>query len=339
MPASDDVEIRPYRKGDGPGVVALFNEVFAAENPGHRERTLAEWRWEFVDNPAGTQVVLGIEPGGRVVAQYACLPSRVWLDGRTAVCGEGIDSVVHPEYRRGLKREGLFLRVARYYFEHYGIPEKNAFGYGFPNEKAFRLGTRMLAYVPVFAPLPTLGRNLFALPDDAAVTAGATTTGEIVEIQRFDSRADELWLRLRSSFPMAIERTAAYLNWRYSDAPFPTRAFGLFERDTLRGFCVTRPDWTGPPILALTELLAAPDDEGAIARLLAHAVRLARETEQARVETWIPPTSPLHGIVTRHGFTEEPSPFNLCIKIYDPTLEIEWVKRNWYFSIGDSDSF
>jgi hypothetical protein len=197
----------------------------------------------------------------------------------------------------------------------------------------------MLAYVPVFAPLPTLGRNLFAFPNDDAVAAGATTAGEIVEIQRFDSRADELWLRLRPSFPMAIERTAAYLNWRYSDAPFPTRAFGLVADGALRGFCVTRPDWTGPPILALTELMAAPDDEGAVARLLAHAVRLARENGQARVETWIPPTSRLHELAIAHGFTPEPSPFNLCIKIYDPRLEIGWVKRNWYYTIGDSDSF
>ena len=40
-----------------------------------------------------------------------------------------------------------------------------------------------------------------------------------------------------------------------------------------------------------------------------------------------------------HGFVAEDSPFNLCIKIYDPSLDPDWVRENWYFSIGDTDVF
>ena len=140
--SSEQIEIRPYRSGDEEGVLELFNEVFGEDDSGYRDRGLAHWKWEFVDNPAGTQVVLGFEPSGKVIAQYACLPARVNLEGRDVCCGQGVDSVVRKDYRRGLKREGAFLKVARYYFEHYGISAVNAFGYGFPNKKAYRIGVK-----------------------------------------------------------------------------------------------------------------------------------------------------------------------------------------------------
>lgn len=339
MSAMSDLTIRPFRSGDEPAVLALFNEVFAEDDPGFHPRSLAAWRWEFVDNPAGTQVVLGIEPSGRVVAQYACLPARANLRGEDVCCGQGIDSVVHRDYRRGLKREGAFLKVANYYFEHYGIPSVNAFGYGLPNSKAFRVGVRMLQYVPVAAPLRTVARNLFDTADDSAVGLGAAT-GTIVELPRCGPEVDALWRRVEPGHPMAIRRTPAYLNWRYADCPLAKyRIFAMRERDDLRALWVTRADWMGPPILAVCELVSAAGDDAALAAMLKHTVELARATGQQRVETWIPQHSPRFERAMAQGFFAEDSPFNLCLKIYRPDLDPDWARANWWYSIGDSDVF
>lgn len=344
--SSEDIEVRPYREGDEESVLELFNAVFAEGDPNYRDRSVDHWRWEFLRNPAGNQVVLGIEPPssehprGRAIAQYACLPAVVNLRGERVMCGQGIDSVVHPDYRRGLKREGAFLKVAKYYFEHYGIPSVNAFGYGLPNQKAYRVGVRMLNYVPIAAPLPTIARNLFDKSDDSEIGHDAAP-GRVVEVSRFDGSADALWNRIEAGFPMAIVRDARYLNWRYADCPSVRyRSFAIVNDDgSWRAAFVVRENWTGPPILALCELICAHDDFAALARILTESVAFARRSGQQRVETWIPDSHPFFTAALGRGFLTENSPFNLCIKIYRPEITPEWAKANWWYTIGDSDVF
>lgn len=336
-----EITVRPYRPGDEEGILRLFNEVFAEDDPGHLLRTRAHWEWEFLKNPAGTQVVLGVEPKGRIVAQYACLPAIVHLDGRHACCGQGIDSVVHQDYRKGLKREGAFLKTARYYFEHYGVPEVNAFGYGFPNKKAYRIGVRMLGYVPIASPVKTLARNLINFRNDEVVGRGRATEGTVVPIPRFDERADRLWEALEPKHKLAIVRDARYLNWRYTDCPSVEHAsFGLDDgAGGFRALWTLRRNWMGPPILAVCELLCDPKDSAAVGRALEHLCHYAREHGQQRVEVWIPPTTPVYDAILSRGFEAEDSPFNLCIKIYDPQLDAAWARAHWYYTIGDSDVF
>lgn len=339
---SEQLVIRPYRDGDAPRILALFNEVFAEGDPNFHERTLAEWEWEFVHNPAGEQIVVAEEPDtGRIVAQYACLPAWAHLCGRRVWIGQGIDSVVHKDYRRGLKREGAFLRTAKYYFDHIGIPEKNAWGYGFPNSKAFGIGVKLLKYVPIAAPVPTLFRNLFQCANDDEVGTRASSELRVVEVARFGPEADAFWARLEPLHPMAIRRDAAYLNWRHVDNPL-TKSVALELVDAtgaLRGLCVLRPDWTGPPILALSEWLVEPTDDAATSTLLRHVTQWARSHGQQRIEVWVPPSHPQFEAIQREGFCVESSPFNLCIKMYLPELTEDWVRSHWYWTIGDSDVF
>ena len=335
--------IRSYQPGDEAGILQLLNEVFAEDNPGYAPRTMEQWRWEYEQNPCGNEIVVAEEDGGRIIGHYACLPVRAKLGDRIVQCGQGVDSMVGREYRAGLKGEGLFLKTARYYFEKHGLPEQNAFGYGFPNNKAVRVGIRMLAYQPVFAPVRTLGRNLFEHSDDVDIVprAGGATKGEIVALDRLDQHADRLWERLAGDVAMGTVRDARYLNWRYMDCPCaPYLAFGLVDGSAeLRGLYVGRENWTGPPIFALAELLVGEDDPETTLRLLAHAVAEARARHQQRVEFWCRPGSRLFRCASAHGFKAEDSPFNLCIKPYQEGLELEWVKDNWHFSIGDADVF
>lgn len=341
MPTSREIEVRTYQPGDEHGILDLFNEVFGADSPQAPKRTLEHWRWEFERNPAGMQIVVGVEPGGRIVAHYACLPAFVRLRGEVRVCGQGVDSVVHPDYRRGLKREGAFLKVARRYFEIYGRPEVNAFGYGFPNRKAFRIGVRMLGYTPVASPVRTVARNLINFRDDREVSAGADPTGDVVRVSAFDERVDRLWRRVEERFPMAIVRDRRYLQWRYLDCPSVRYEVFALTRPggEWRAFWVLRRDWMGPPILAVCELFGDPSDTGALARALDQICSHAREHAQLRVETWVPPTHPYFDALLERGFTAEDSPFHLCIRIYEPSLTPSWARAHWYYTIGDSDVF
>lgn len=333
--------IREYQPGDEHGILALLNEVFAEENSDYQPRTLAEWRWEYEQNPAGREVIVATEASGRVVAHYACLPARAVMAGESVHCGQGVDSMVAAEYRRGLKSEGLFLRTARRYFDLYGVPEHNAYGYGFPNAKALRVGIRMLAYQPVHAPVLTLGYNLFEHPAPSRAEGEAGEDGSILALESMDEQVDRLWERTAKDIRLGIVRDRSYLTWRYLDCPRADyKAFGLTDgAGGLRGLMVTRANWTGPPILALCELLVPDSDQVAVQALVQHAVAAARRTGQQRVEVWCRPGSPQSETVQRCGFKTEHSPFSLCIKPYRDDLDADWARQHWYFSIGDADVF
>ena len=140
-----DYEIREYRSGDERTLLETFNLVFGRKDPAFRDRTLDEWRWGFLDNPAGWRIYVALA-NGRVVAQFAGTPMRVVVDGTDRTFVHCVDSMSHPDHRKGLKRPGLFVNVANAYFDAYGGEERDWVHFGLPIEEAARIGDRFLEY-------------------------------------------------------------------------------------------------------------------------------------------------------------------------------------------------
>ncbi len=118
-----DVELREYRPGDETAILATFNLVFREVcGDSYVDRTLERWRWEFADNPQGMRVMLAVTSDGLVAGQYAGVPMRVWSaqHGRELSFFHAVDSMVHPDYRKGLRKKSLFIEVAERYFETWG---------------------------------------------------------------------------------------------------------------------------------------------------------------------------------------------------------------------------
>ena len=332
-------EVRPYISGDEERILRTFNAVFAEDNPDYIPRTLKQWQWEFRDNPAGNQIMLAVDPEGEVVCQYCCLPFFVNLRGEKGVAGLGVDSFVRPDFRQGLKREGIFLRTARRYFKTLAVPPTTDFGYGFPNDKAYRVGVKMLKYHEIRKPQATLFRNLWQHEDDREVGGAVRGGSAIEEVDVFDARFDELWEALRPQYPMATWRDTEYLSWRYRGCYWiPYRIFTAVDSSgALKGFAVVRPDWQGHPMLAVPELFTHPDDDGTLADLLRYVVGFARRENQMRIEFWFAETSKAHGMARRMGFEAEGSPFNLVGRFYRDDLDLEFARQSWYYTLGDMD--
>jgi hypothetical protein len=334
--------VRPWRPGDETSLLALFNSVFGEGDPNFTPRTLAQWEWLYRRNPAGTQIVVGVEADGTVISHYACLPARAQVDGEIVVAGQGVDSMVRADYRRGLKREGAFLATARGYFDHFGRWPTCAFGYGFPNRAAYPIGVRLIGYLPVFRPLATLYRNFFEAGDDDAVGREFAGAADVVEVDRFGAVADELWRRVAPAYPFALVRDGAYLDWRYADCGWlGYRRFVVREKQggAVRALFVTRANWQRLPIQAVVDWLGEPGDAAALALALRTATRLARTGNQARVEAWFPEASPQFAHALANGFKSEPCQYALCVMLYREQPTLEWIKPRWYFTMGDSDVF
>jgi GNAT superfamily N-acetyltransferase/predicted GNAT family N-acyltransferase len=60
-------------------------------------------------------------------------------------------------------------------------------------------------------------------------------------VTRFDEQADALWTVVRSRYTFAVERSSAYLNWKYFDQPHMShQCFYLREHGSVNGILVLR---------------------------------------------------------------------------------------------------
>ena len=39
------------------------------------------------------------------------------------------------------------------------------------------------------------------------------------------------------------------------------------------------------------------------------------------------------------GFADRETSFNLIIRLFDPSLTVEWTTQNWFYTMGDADFY
>ena len=105
-----ELEIRKYRPGDEGAILDTFNLVFREVcGAGYVDRTMAQWQWQYRDNPQGNRIWLAVAADGTVAAQYAGVPLLVDTPWGAKTFVHCVDSMTHPDWRQGLKRKGLFV--------------------------------------------------------------------------------------------------------------------------------------------------------------------------------------------------------------------------------------
>lgn len=114
-------------------VRSLFTHVFAAE------MSPALWHWKY---GSGRGLAMGTRSAdGHLLAHYGGT-ARTLLVAGVPVCGVQVGDVMVAQEARGiLSRRGPFAMAARGFVErHIGVPDGFACGFGFPNDRAARLG-------------------------------------------------------------------------------------------------------------------------------------------------------------------------------------------------------
>jgi len=331
-------EIRPYEPGDRDGILATFNRVFA-EDAGRPPRTVEEWEWTYAANPAGRRVWVAVD-GDVVAAHYAALPARVRLDGEEALFGQIIDSMVHPDYRRGLKRPGLFVTVAQRMLEATCAPDKMVVTYGWPTPEAWRVGKAWLDYEMV--------RREASLTRSPGAGPRETPAG-VVELADAGTEVDALYERCAAAWGASTIRDAAWLRWRVLERPGrPYRVFAVprapgipgtpgAERG-LAGYAVYRTgDWPVPGSAVLCDWLVPEDERGAGDLLLEACLARARVDGASTVVAGFPGWSAWFLRFQERGFFVGPSEYLMSGRNTHPRYDMFWLRDHWWYQALDLD--
>ncbi len=334
---SPPLTLRALQPGDEQAVRSTFAQAFG------EERSSARWRWAFRDNPAGTRAFLALDADS-VVAQFAALPARTLVLGEEQSCAQVVDSMLHPDWRRGLTRRGPFVRTAEAFFDAHGArpdhPRGERVYYGWPIDANRRLGERLLGY-------ERAGRQLVLVAGLGGLDSGLLTDElRLHRIERFDHQARWLFERCAAEWALATVRDATYLDWRYVARPdVGYRRLGVFDREgLLRGLAVTRLAGGEHRALGAGEGLAlvcewlVPVAEEDVGRFLLDA--LARDAVSAGAHAlalFLPGWSPWFTRFQASGFRARATPWDLVVRSFDRRIDAELLRAGFWLQLGDSD--
>jgi len=325
-------QIRAYRSGDEHGILETFNRIFARVDPTFRPRTLAEWRWQYERNPSGRRIFLAVADDGRVLAQYAGIPQRVLLDGEPTFFSQSVDSMADPEFRR-LAREPLFVQVGRAFDERFGGvgPEQDTLMWGLPVPAAFRIGKKQLKY--------ELVRQQHKLSAPLARLAPRATPLEAEELRAFPDDTDALSARAAHERRGMAVRDRAQMRWRYEENPHHRYRLAAVRRaGELVGVAVFRKgsfDLVEDGLLV--DWLAPAGDEDVCAALFAWVCAAARAEGCERLTALVPDTAREWLAFQRSGFRVLATRYFLVAWSFSARHDLPWMRRHWYYTLGDTD--
>jgi hypothetical protein len=330
--------IRGYEPGDETRILELFARAF------HQSRGLPHWRWKYRECPYGELAIsLAVDGEGRAMAHYAGYPVpffRASGDPQATMIAYQIgDTMTRPEARGiGRRSTSLLARTAGHFYARF-CAGRVAFNYGFNVGGIQRFSVRQLRADRVES-VPFRVRELPApwrAPGLWRRVAGGFTVGAVEAV---DPGWDAFFARVAPAYGFLVRRDARYLGWRYLARPdVPYLVLAARRRRALIGWSVfARRD----EALVWGDALVDPAHADAAGLLLAAAAAHPMARGARRVQGWFSSrpawfASLLDGL----GFRTEPEPQDLglmCVP-WQAADAGAWMRRELYYTYGDSDLF
>lgn len=365
------IRVRVLGADDRPAQARLYDRCFA-KSDGAR---VVPWRYDA--NPHGAAVTLGAQtPEGELVAGYACSPRVVLHHGRELLepggeadgprvgqrVGQTGDVMTDPD----LRRTGIFSRLDREAMARtaeLGWPVV----FGLPNQASAHIFVDQLGWRSVGHIRPWT----FVLHADAASRAerlragrlaaaavpwaylsGARRRGKlrerafdavsVVPLPRFDSEVDALARSVAEAWPWMVRRDAAYLNWRFVDAPSGRFvAQGAYEAGgELVGYCVVQLPAAGESVGHVVDVLGADEvaQAGALEAALGHLHKAGASLARAHAIAGSAWERTLRAAGFRPPKRRDQKPVIAHLNHPDhPLARAALAPERWFFTDGDRD--
>jgi hypothetical protein len=341
-------EIDRYRPEDRRGVEQLYRRTF-----GIHAADAIRLRWDWTRrNPANPDLqppFLVVREGPTVIATSALTPVRVSIRGLDADGAWSSDPLVIGERQR----QGLGEALLRAWDRQFGV------ALGASQSEGTRFLLEKIRWPkPVTLPclVKPLSRRALRRPTwpmavnrlVSAVTlpfvrivARARPLREQVEVvRRFDRGMDRLWERVAPRLDLAVRRDAAYLNWKFIEAPHVRYSVALLRREEEpHGYAVYR-HLREPQgrVTQIVDLLADPADERGLKTLLRWVDREARAEDSDKIRCYVQHAR-FRRVLRRSGYFVVKSNVLLSAKVNAVQVPPDFYEDcdGWHFTIGDGD--
>ena len=329
-----------------------------------RKENFPEWEakkydWYYRDNPYGP-ALCWVARGGTddsVVGSTAVFPRRVSVGDNSLIGGITGDFGVSKKHR--VLGPAVMLQKA-------GIAAYNEksidFLYGYPNKGA-ELIQKRVGYKIIGHPVRLVRMLASRKYIDGKIKSGimSSITSSVVDVglkvfsrenlyrrdkdlqvddsDSFDNRFNDLWSKASNQYPVLGERTADFLNWRFSKCPFRDYKVFILSRKSsnqILGYIVY---YISGGRLYITDFLTENDDS-VISIILPEFLRFNKSRKLEAISFFYFGNDKITQCFKRFGFFERLD--STCIAVYAPDdMEYSSIlneRGNWYFTEADNDT-
>jgi hypothetical protein len=349
---ADDVDlisasglVRRYRPGDEVALVEMSRSIFPEL---YASRSLADWRWCFLQPPEGPADIRLVESEGRVVGSIAAVPVAAWIWGRRRRLALGCDLMIRPGFRG---RDRFRQLVSAFLDSEHGFDAN----FGVVNARSGRVmgryaGTVTLGQVETWIRFRSRGVKL-GPPFQSIATAAERLYGAAISRPRPRATVEDLALpcpevdelaRDSADFAPCIRvRDSGYLRWHWLEQPGGRwRVRGVRDADGgLRGLAVSgwQPNGSPDRRLGVIADLLARDEEATRALLLDAWSALASAGCHSVTCIYTDPRPWSRRAMFRSGFRPIGGPLVACGPL-SPAVGGEIGRmESWYLTYGDTD--
>lgn len=233
------LSIGPLRADEALAFCALFQRVFGVHLP-------AETRhWKYAEGPRlGSVSMVARDAQGALRGHVGALVFPGLSAGRSLPMAQVCDVMVDPEARGGVDHGGVYGRLMAELRRELAQVYPGAFAYGFAGIRPYKLGARMGLYravqpcrMGVLEFQPAARKSHFE-----RLRLGGPWAWSARPVSWSHPALGRLWQRLgpASSGPR-VQRTPAYLQWRYAAHPHHTYQAWVLQRwGNAQGWLATR---------------------------------------------------------------------------------------------------
>ncbi len=317
----------------------MFNEVF------HENRSLEHWYWKYRDHPWGPGAISLTESEKKqLAAHYGGYPvlvsnfsgSPLPESFRTYHLG---DKMSRPEFRgAGFRKKSPLARAFKHFQENHAqdIP----FGYGFGTGHSLRLGRLLFDYMDVEG-IPFRGLDSSAPHHISKRKPSALLYGIRVEqLSSAGSEFDDFFYRIGPDYSCLTTRSSAYLNWRYLFHPDKHYTLLILKkRSRLAGWSVFH---RAGPDIEWVDGLFDPRFHDWVPYLLNCLQTFDEFKEAKRIICWFPSRPKWwDSVLDKMGFCRlpEPSKLHLTGPVFNYPGSENFLRANFYYTMGDSDLY
>lgn len=262
-------------KQDRDALLSLFLSAF-----GHpMNASLWAWKYDWQDEFG----VLACTDDG-IIAYYGGLPRLFWLQKKKINAVQICDVMVAPQTRGLLTKNGAFVQTAKTFLTaKTGKDKTYRFAFGFPSDRASRLGQKTGLYARIDTILEASWRA--STPQKKLFWLKSRSLSE-----NDNKTINQLWHTVQKSLQSFLvpQKDAQFFDWRYLKHPTHTYIAKLVSwkwSNKIVGIVILR-DHGPEQGVELIDLLGLPDNLGQLLRV---AQRYAGQINRSRIFGWLTP--------------------------------------------------
>lgn len=339
------------------GIKDLFQVVFKKNSDEEY------FRWQIINNPFGNSIIKLADSENRIVGHVGYYLLYLKIFNNDILCGQFMNTMVHPDFRRMGISEKLTEECIRE-----GAEKGVQFVFRFPNKialsAALKLNMVKLYNIPQYVKI-LKGDEVLSLFTGSRVLCSFVglcfgllrrlgknfnikyNDYETRDIQKFNKDFDDLWQKEKFNYNIAVNRTSEYLNWRYVISPNKYKRIGIYKNNTLMGYIVmtirnkAAKNGLNVKIGYIVDLLCARQDYLAIRILLSEAEKYLCSEGTCAISCWMLKNVFYSKHLTQARYFHFKSPVVLAGLVISNKLgslkDKLYDSKNWFLTSGDSD--